>query len=101
MASSLLDTGMRTWRGVSGQCYPVRVHALPELAETGSREGIALAVKRDKHGIAKSVTKPCQRITSDWLNAARSAGATEIHVHVPDGPDAPRAAMIEDLRGGA
>lgn len=90
-----------TWRGWSGRTYRASVSPIAEAMEHGARDGVFLAIKRDKDGIAKPVTRPSPRLSQEWLGRARAAGATEVHACAGDAAGEPARAILDDLKGAA
>lgn len=98
--TSLPSDSSRTWTGWSGRHYPVHIHRAAEFSYFGRDAGIALAVSRDQ-GIALIIGNPVANPSPAWLSQARSAGATEIHLHQPNAVSGDPRAIVDDLRGSA
>lgn len=90
-----------TWRGWSGRTYRASVRPIAEAMEHGARDGVFLAIKRDKDGIGKLATRPSPRLSQEWIGRARAAGATEIHACDGEAAEQPAHVILDDLKGAA
>lgn len=86
------------WRGRSGKRYVASVFAIHDDAALGFVDVIVLAVTPGRQIIAARDSGPfgVESALTRWRDAAMSAGASEIHVHLlADGASERRRALID------
>jgi hypothetical protein len=72
------------WRGRSGRRYVASVFAIHDPAALSYADAVVLAVAPDRQIMAARDSGPfgVEAALGRWRDAAMSAGATEIHVHL-------------------
>jgi hypothetical protein len=87
------------WRGRSGRRYVTSVFAIHDPAALSYADAVVLAVAPDRQVIAARDSGPfgVEAALSRWRDAAMSAGATEIHVHLLAEDSAGRRDALADL----
>ncbi len=87
------------WRGRSGRRYVTSVFAIHDPVGLSYADAVVLAVAPDRQIIAARDSGPfgVEAALGRWRDAAMSAGATEIHVHLLAEDTAGRRDALADL----
>lgn len=87
------------WRGRSGRRYVASVFAIHDPVGLSYADAVVLAVAPDRQIIAARDSGPfgVEAALGRWRDAAMSAGATEIHVHLLAEDTAGRRDALADL----
>jgi hypothetical protein len=94
---------LSAWRGRSGRRYVVGVHSARGFDVEEMAEAVIVAVRRDAQGYAERINIaafPVEARNSksrEWLDAVRSDGCTELHVHRLASDTTERAFIVSDL----
>lgn len=92
---------LSAWRGRSGRRYVVGIHDIGLNTEAmASAPAVLIAVRRAGSGLSELLDARAASDTAEadaWIEAAREAGATEIHVHrLAEGANE-RTRIVDDL----
>ena len=96
--TAVCERRFTAWRGRSGRRYVASVFAVHDDAALGFMDVVVLAVTAGRQIIAARDSGPfgVESALTRWRDAAMSAGATEIHVHLlADGALERRRALID------
>jgi hypothetical protein len=97
-SSALTERRFTAWRGRTGKRYVASVFSIANDAALGFVDVLLLAVTPSRQIIAARDSGPfgVESALNRWRDAAMSAGATEIHVHLlADGALERRRALID------
>lgn len=98
-AGALRDRRFTAWRGRSGRRYIASVFQITDATALGYADAVLIAVTADRRVLAARDSGPfgLESALLRWRDAAREAGAVELHLHLLAEDETARQTALRDL----